>query len=209
MRRRRVRQRRGDLPDPGSEERAERDLDASSRRSRREHRRDSGADAMSRRVLAALLSVAALVFAASCAGPVPSKDNDVRVAIYSNPASLSLIGNTDTSSTQIASLISDGLVAYDAQGNYVPMVARSWELSPDAKTLTFHLREGVLWQDGQPVSSKDVAFTVNKVRDPATQARSWVSLFANVASVDTPDDRTVVVHFTDVYADVLEPWRVP
>jgi peptide/nickel transport system substrate-binding protein len=155
--------------------------------------------------LPAVLALAAV----GCAAPGPHKDNDVRVAMYSDPSSLSLIGNTDLNSSQLASVISDGLVGYDAQGRYVPMVARAWELSPDAKTLTFHLREGVLWHDGERVTSRDVAYTVKKVQDPATQSQSWISSFTNVAAVETPDALTVVVHFTESFADVLEPWRVP
>jgi len=162
-----------------------------------------------RRLAHTLLSSLLGAALASCSGPAPQVDKDVHVAIYSNPTSLSLIGNTDLNSSQIASLISDGLVAYDANGHYVPMVARAWELAPDGKTLTFHLRDGVLWHDGERLTSRDVAYTVNKIKDPATQARSWVSLFANVASLDTPDDLTVVVRFTTTYADALEPWRVP
>ncbi len=161
---------------------------------------------MTRRGPTALLAAALALWA--CGGSA-QKGNDVRVAIYSTPSSLSLIGNTDMNSIQLASLISDGLVAYDAQGHYVPMVARAWELAADGKTLTFHLRPGVLWHDGQPVTSRDVAYTVGKVRDPATQSKSWVSSFANLASLETPDDLTLVVHFTATYADALEPWRVP
>lgn len=164
---------------------------------------------MTRRAVCAWLLAAASLPFCGCASPQGRKDNDVRVAIYSNPSSLSLIGNTDASASQIASMISDGLVGYDAHGLYVPMVARAWELSPEAHTLTFHLREGVLWHDGERVTSRDVAYTVRKVLDPATKASSWVSSFANVASVETPDELTLVVHFTSVYADALEPWRVP
>lgn len=164
---------------------------------------------MKRRVVCAWLTAAAALALGACAGPSPHKDNDVRVAIYANPLSLSLIGNTDSSSAQIAALISDGLVAYDPQGRYVPMVARSWEFSPDGTTLTFHLRDGVFWHDGVPVTSRDVAYTVAKVQDPATQARSWVSLFTNVVEIATPDELTVVVHFAKPLGDALEPWRVP
>jgi peptide/nickel transport system substrate-binding protein len=164
---------------------------------------------MRRCPIRAFFAVAAALALAGCTGHPQRKDSDVRVAIYGNPSSFSLIGNTDLNSIQLAHVISDGLVAYDAQGQYIPMVARSWELAPDGKTLTFHLREGVLWQDGHPLSSADVAYTVKKVLDPAVQATSWVSSFANVASVETPDDLTVVVHFTGPYADFLEPWRVP
>ena len=157
------------------------------------------------RLVAAVLGLAL----AACGATADAPKHDVRVVLYSDPSSLSLIGNTDQNSAQIASVISDGLVSYDVAGRYVPMVARSWELTPDGKTLTFHLRDGVKWQDGRPVTSKDVAFTVRKIRDPAAQARSWVSYFADVTSVETPDDATVVVHYSRSYADALEPWRVP
>lgn len=164
---------------------------------------------MRRLALCAWLVVSTLLALSACGRSPSLMDDDVRVALYANPSSLSLIGNTDNNATQLAVVISDGLVAYDAQSHYVPMVARSWELTPDGKTLTFHLRDDALWHDGERVTSRDVAFTVKKVRDPATQARSWVSFFSSVASIETPDDLTVIVHYAVPYADALEPWRVP
>lgn len=158
--------------------------------------------------LVLLAAVAAAAFG-GCASPTARKDNDVHLSIGADPQSLALIGNTDLTSSQIASVISDGLVGYDAAGRYVPMVARAWDLAPDGKTLTLRLRDGVLWHDGQPVTSRDVAYTVQKVREPATLARAWASAFANVDSVETPDELTVVAHYATTYADALEPWRVP
>ncbi|HVQ35763.1 MAG TPA: hypothetical protein VMT33_07100, partial [Candidatus Bathyarchaeia archaeon] len=64
---------------------------------------------------------------AGCVAGPSEAPREVRVALYAEPSSLSLIGNTDNNSSQIASLISDGLIAYDGKGAYVPMVARSWE----------------------------------------------------------------------------------
>jgi peptide/nickel transport system substrate-binding protein len=156
-----------------------------------------------------MLAAAVALALNACTGHPQRSDHDVRVAFYGTPSSFSLIGNTDLNASQLAMVISDGLVGYDSQCRYVPMVARSWELAPDGKTLTFHLRDGVLWHDGTTLSSKDVAFTVNKIRDPATQSATWASSFANVASIETPDVLTVVVHFTEPYGDVLEPWRAP
>ena len=164
---------------------------------------------MKRRAVYSFFAAAAALALGACAGSPPHKDNDVRVAIYSDPSSLSLIGNSDLNSSQIASMISDGLVAYDARGHYVPMVASTWEISPDGTTVTFHLRDGVLWHDGERVTSRDVAYTVAKARDPATLSRSWASALANVASFETPNDSTFVVHYTAPYADALEPWRLP
>ncbi len=51
-----------------------------------------------------------------------------------------------------------------------PGLAESWETSPDGLTWTFHIRQGATWQDGQPVTANDVAFTLNFIRsseDPA------------------------------------------
>jgi peptide/nickel transport system substrate-binding protein len=140
--------------------------------------------------------------------PVP-KANEVRVAVYSEPASLSLIGNPDLNSQQLAALISDGLVGCDARGAYVPLIAASWEISADGLAIVFRLREGARWHDGAPVTARDVAFTVRKIQDPATQSRSWASAFADVVAVDTPDDRTVVVRYRHPYADALNAWRAP
>lgn len=164
---------------------------------------------MKRRFRVLWLSVAASAALLACTAGTGRKDNDVRVAISASPQSLSLIGNTDMTSSQIASIISDGLVAYDAEGRYVPMVARAWELASDGKTLTLRLRDGVTWHDGQRVTSRDVAYTVQKVREPATLSRAWASAFANIDSIETPDDLTVIAHYTTTYADALEPWRVP
>ena len=157
-----------------------------------------------------LLAAAAVTVLGACTSrPTGRNDRNAHVLITANPLSLSLIGNTDLPSAQIATAISDGLVAYDAAGGYVPMVARDWELTPDGRTLTLRLRDGVLWHDGQRVTSRDVAYTVQKIRDPATMSRSWVSAFENIDSIETPDDLTVIVHYTTTYADALEPWRVP
>jgi peptide/nickel transport system substrate-binding protein len=164
---------------------------------------------MTRRIIRTLAAIAAASALAGCGGQAAHKDNDVRVALYSEPQSLSLIGNPDQNSSHLASIISDGLVAYDAHGNYVPMVARSWDIAPDGTSVTFRMRDGVLWHDGERVTSKDVAYTVNLIRDPATLARSWASSFDNLASIETPDDLTVVVRYAKPYADALEPWRAP
>ena len=62
-----------------------------------------------------------------------------------------------------------------------PGLAESWTVSPDGKTWTFHIRQGVKWQDGQPLTAHDVAFTYNYIIDNQMTAylasppsmRSW------------------------------------
>lgn len=55
-------------------------------------------------------------------------------------------------------MIFDGLVEKDEKG-IIPWLAESWEISPDGKEYTFHLRKGVMWQDGVPFTASDVKFT--------------------------------------------------
>jgi len=60
----------------------------------------------------------------------------------------------------------NGLIDYDVQGNIVPSVATSWEISEDGLTYTFQLRQDVKWHDGQALTAEDVKFTYEKILDP-------------------------------------------
>jgi peptide/nickel transport system substrate-binding protein len=88
-------------------------------------------------------------------------------------------------------------------------LAESWEMSPDARTWTFHLRHGVQWQKGfGEFTSDDVAFTIKRMADPKTGSQ-YSANFRQIASVDTPDAYTVVWHLTQpspfVYAFCCMP----
>ncbi len=160
-----------------------------------------------------LVAGAALAaFLGACAQPDRDdglRVNTIRSYLNHDPQSLSFIGKTDYNSEVIGSLISDGLVQYDASLQIRPMLARSWELSEDQRTVTFRLREGVRWQDGRPLTARDVVFTVRKVLDPATEARSWRPQFENIVSIEAPDDLSVRVEYATPYADFLDAWRLP
>jgi len=60
-----------------------------------------------------------------------------------------------------ASLLFDTLVWRDASGETIPWLATDWSLSDDGLTWTFALRDGVRWQDGQPLTAGDVVFSVD------------------------------------------------
>lgn len=164
---------------------------------------------MIRRAIARVALAAAIVGLAACGSGDARRPNEVHLALSAEPTSLSLVGNVDNNASQIASMISDGLVGLDAKGNCVPLVARSWEIAPDGLSIVFHLRDGVLWHDGTKVTSADVAYTVRLIQNPATQARTFATDFADVVAVDTPDESTVVARYSRPYADSLFAWRAP
>ena len=66
----------------------------------------------------------------------------------------------------VTSMLFDGLVINDKEGNAIPNVAEKWETSQDNKTYTFHLKKGVKFSNGDELTAKDVAFTYTSIADP-------------------------------------------
>lgn len=86
------------------------------------------------------------------------------------------------------------LARYDDSLNPVPYYARSWRWSADSTRLTFTLARTLRWHDGTPTTARDVAFTLDAARDPATGYPRYADL-AGIASVSAANDSTVVIHF--------------
>ena len=102
-------------------------------------------------------------------------------------------------------LIYSGLVRSDPTGqtnNIVPSLSDRWTVSPDGKTYTFHLRPGIKFSNGQPVTSDDVAWTLNRFGNPKINGiMSAVAIgFGNATAVDPS---TVRVQLTKPIASFL------
>lgn len=86
------------------------------------------------------------------------------------------------------------LARYDSALVPVPYAARRWEWSTDRRALTLHLAPGLRWQDGEPTTARDVAFTIDAARDPATGYARAADL-TTIDSVSALDDSTAVLHY--------------
>lgn len=161
-----------------------------------------------KRAVAVLIVLASFLTGCSVS-PGRAPDGSVRAVMSRFPQTLSLIGLSETNSEVIARLVTDSLVQYDADLRPLPRLAESWEVSPDGLEIVFHLRGGVRWHDGAPFTSRDVAFTVKKVLDPSTEARTYLGQFRTMLSIETPDDRTVRIRYAVPYADFLDAWTLP
>jgi peptide/nickel transport system substrate-binding protein len=82
----------------------------------------------------------------------------------------------------------------------VPDLAESWTVAPDGLTYTFKLRDAK-FSDGTPVKASDVVFSLARVRDE--QASPMRSLFQAIESMETPDDRTVVLKLSKPYTPLM------
>jgi peptide/nickel transport system substrate-binding protein len=74
-----------------------------------------------------------------------------------------------------------------------PALAESWDISEDKLTWTYHIRKGVKWNDGKPVTAKDPAFTFNKMLDDETARTANGSFTTQWESVEATDDYTLVI----------------
>lgn len=145
------------------------------------------------------------VLAGGCGkSPQANEPGTVNFLIESMPTNLDPRVGIDAQSENLDSLIFDGLVGRDAQMNFVPDLAESWE-TPDPLTYVFHLRRGVKFHDGRILTSTDVKFTFNSVLSGALQTPKR-GTYELVRSIETPDDATVIFHLSRPYSSFL--WNV-
>jgi peptide/nickel transport system substrate-binding protein len=101
-------------------------------------------------------------------------------------------------SARIMQLIYDTLLVKDEKFEFVPSLAERFEESDDHRTFTFHIRSGVTFHNGKPLTSADVKYTFDSILSPATKSpiRGAVE---KIASIEAPDPLTVVFHASEPY----------
>lgn len=102
---------------------------------------------------------------------------------------------------QITSNVLSGLTHIDATLTAQGDLAADWSVSDDGLEWTFHLREGVTWHDGAPLTADDVLFTFNRSKDPAQSIHSAV--IANMLDCQKVDDLTVKLILEKPQASLL------
>lgn len=86
-----------------------------------------------------------------------------------DPITLNPLLADNEASLSIAGLVFDSLLAVDPwTGALVPNLARAWRVSADGLTITFDLRDDVLWHDGEPFTAEDVEFTFEAIANTST-----------------------------------------
>ena len=100
-----------------------------------------------------------------------------------------------------------GVRVSDQSVDYRYALAKGADVSPDGKTITFHLRSGIHWSDGKPFSSADVLWTFNAVlKNKTNQLHGTIEA---VKSVSAPDANTFVLHLATPDAEFLEKLAIP
>lgn len=156
---------------------------------------------MLKKLISLTVALAMLVLLAAGCAKTSGKADSLTVAIDADVDTLHPTDHTTTSEMDVEAQIYDTLYKISLDGNDPePRLATSYELSDDGLTYTFHLRSDAKFHDGTPVKASDVVFTA-KLYEASIYQNAKV---AGMASVEAPDDQTVVFTTETVYSPFLE-----
>lgn len=150
------------------------------------------------------LMLAGLMTAAGATVFRPSRAANPKVlvaAIDEDPVGLNPAISSTNPGFEAATVMYNGLMVMDVDGNLHPDLAERWEVSADARSFTFYLRQNVVWHDGKPFTSGDVKFTLTELLAKYQPIGKGAYKFLD--RVDAPDDHTVVVRMNQPYAPFL------
>jgi peptide/nickel transport system substrate-binding protein len=125
--------------------------------------------------------------------------------ISSEPATLNPITATDAYESLINGFVYESLLTLDNQTlEHIPELAESWSVSEDKKRYTFVLKEGLHWQDGEPLTTEDVLYTFARAMDPEVDAPHLRNYYKDITDIEVLDDRTVRFTYSFPYFKALD-----
>ncbi len=180
------------------------------------------------RILAALLLAATLGGLAGCSGQQTLRDTGYRdslplppdtmtvpmrqVGVHggrfvlgqtASPKSFNALLANDSPSRDVNGLLFAGLSEFDNESEEsYPLLAKSWDVSPDGRTYTWHLRRGLCFSDGHPLTAADVLFMFELVYDTTLHPslQELLKVDGQPLEVTAPDSLTVIVRSPRPYA---------
>lgn len=158
----------------------------------------------SRRTASTALLFALALPPAAFAQGTPVTGGTLTWGVESEPRTLNPQLNGQDKVELLLRNVYESLLARKPDGSFVPWLATGYKVSPDGKTYTFTLRDGVKFSDGAPLDAQAVARNFLNARNPAYSGGSQLAAqILHVADVKTPDARTVVITLDAPYAPFL------
>ena len=142
---------------------------------------------------------AATLLAAPALAEEPKRGGTLTMALQQNPRHLNPAVQSGTATGQPGTQLFASLLRYDEGWNPQPYLAESWEVSEDGLSVTINLVKGATFHDGAPITSEDVAFSIDTVK----ANHPFKSMFAPVEAVETPDANTAVIKLSKPHPALL------
>ncbi|MDD3266651.1 MAG: peptide ABC transporter substrate-binding protein [Burkholderiales bacterium] len=147
----------------------------------------------------------------------------IRIDVGAEVPSLDPTKAEDVNSVRIMYDLFAGLLDFNQKNEIIPGMAKSWDISADGKTYTFHLRDGLKFSDGSPITAKDFVYSWQRLVDPKVGS-SYSFLLSNVINgqsiidgkkslatlgVKASDDKTFVVTLNNPDSSFLDKVSLP
>lgn len=145
------------------------------------------------------------------AAAVPAEGGDIVIGYDgSEPRILNgyLVGGDMMATRDTTATVFEGLIGLDDEFHYYPWLiteipsVENGLLTEEPFTITYKLRKGITWSDGEPLTSEDIKFTWETIMNPDWEILSRVG-YEKIESIETPDPLTAIVKFKQPYA----PWK--
>jgi peptide/nickel transport system substrate-binding protein/oligopeptide transport system substrate-binding protein len=170
-----------------------------------------------------LLAMAGLIALAGCGGGgAPTRDELIDSRDNYDPRSLDPAVSTDVPTGRAVGYLFDGLTRFTPDAKVEPALAERWDVSADGTTYTFHLRHGVTFQDGAPVTAHTVIASWQRALAPETKSGGASFLFPikgakdfnggtakSIGGLTAPNDSTVIVTLTEPLAIFIKMLAMP
>ena len=141
----------------------------------------------------------------------------VSYVLEAEPSRLDPAMTTNLAENNTELQLFEGLTRLDKDDVPQPALAASWDISPDGKVYTFHLRDGIRWSDGTPITAQDIEFSWKRVIDPDIASENAYMMFcidnaenyfkkkarADEVGIRALDDKTLQVRLTNPTAYFL------
>jgi peptide/nickel transport system substrate-binding protein/oligopeptide transport system substrate-binding protein len=173
-----------------------------------------------RRTLAATVGI--VLLAACGGGGPPTRDELIDSRDNYDPRSLDPAVSTDVPTGRAVGYLFDGLTRFTPDARVEPALAERWDVSPDGTRYTFHLRRGVTFHDGSPLTAHTVIASWRRALEPATKSGAASFLFPikgakdfnggtarSISGLAAPDDSTVVVTLAEPLAIFTKMLAMP
>jgi peptide/nickel transport system substrate-binding protein len=138
----------------------------------------------------------------------PKRGGKVTYAMWQSPVSLNPLIINQTVVDRVLDFIVEGMTTTSSDGERIPVLAKevpsvkNGGVSADGKTITYKLKEGLLWSDGKPVTCDDVKFNWQVRMTPGIGIVSTTG-YSSIETVECPDPLTAVVKYKNFYAPYL------
>lgn len=132
----------------------------------------------------------------------PAEGGTLTEGIIGTPRFINPVLAISDADRDMTNLTYSGLMRPDNKGGLTPDLAEKYEISDDGLIYTFTLKEHLLWQDGEPITSDDIVFTIQETKDPAIKSprrAGWEGV-----AIEKIDERTVRFTLKKAYTPFLE-----